>query len=84
MLVHFNKTGLPIFKENKRKRGISMKIKDIYELIKTNNCIKDVVLADGDSWVMFVREAVEAMYMQYSAIDIKSMEYKFNRLIIHI
>ena len=61
-----------------------MKVKDIYKLVKANNCIKDVVLADGDSWVMFVREAVEAMYMQYSAMDIKSMEYKFNRLIIHI
>ena len=48
-------------------------------------CIQaHVVLADGDSWVMFVREAVEAMYMQYSAMDIKSMEYKFNRLIINI
>ena len=63
---------------------MSMKIKDIYEMVKTNNCIKDVVLADGDSWVMFVREAVEAMYVQYSAMDIKSMEYKFNRLIINI
>ena len=61
-----------------------MKIKDIYELIKQNNCIKDVVLADGDSWVMFVREAVEAMYMQYSAMDIKAMEYRYNRLVIHI
>ena len=63
---------------------ISMKIKDIYELIKKNNCIKDVVLADGDSWVIFVREAVEVMYVQYSAKDIKSMEYKFNRLVIYI
>ena len=61
-----------------------MRVKDIYDLIKTNNCIKDVVLADGDSWVMFVREAVEAMYMQYSAMDIKSMEFRFNRLVIHI
>ena len=61
-----------------------MKIKDIYEMIKTNNCIKDVVLVDGDSWVMFVREAVEAMYMQYSAMDIKAMEYMYNRLVIHI
>ena len=63
---------------------ISMKIKDIYELIKKNNCIKDVVLADGDSWVLFVREGVEAMYMQYSAMDIKAMEYRYNRLVIHI
>ena len=61
-----------------------MKIKDICKLIEENNCIKDVVLADGDSWVMFVREAVEAMYMQYSAMDIKTMEYKYNRLIINI
>ena len=61
-----------------------MKIKDIYQLIKTNNCIKDVVLADGDSWVMFVREAVEAMYMQYSAMDIKQMEYRYNRLVVYI
>ena len=61
-----------------------MLVKDVYNLIKENNCIKDVVLADGDSWVMFVREAVEAMYMQYSAMDIKKMEYRYNRLIIHI
>ena len=61
-----------------------MKIRDIYEMIKTNNCIKDVVLADGDSWVMFVREAVEVMYVQYSAMDIKAMEYRYNRLVIHI
>ena len=61
-----------------------MKIKDIYQLVKTNNCIKDVVLADGDSWVMFVREAVEVMYVQYSAMDIKSFEYGYNRLVIHI
>ena len=61
-----------------------MKIKDVYSLIKNNNCIKDVVLADGDSWVMFIREAIEAMYMQYSSMDIKSMEFKFNRLIVHI
>ena len=61
-----------------------MRVKDIYGLVKENNCIKDVVLADGDSWVMFVREAVEAMYMQYSAMDIKHMEYRYNRLVIHI
>ena len=61
-----------------------MKIKDIYRLVKENNCIRDVVLVVGDCWVMFVREAVEVMYVQYSAMDIKSMEYKFNRLIIHI
>ena len=61
-----------------------MRVKDIYSLVKENNCIKDVVLADGDSWVMFVREAVEAMYMQYSAMDIKSMEFRYNRLVIHI
>ena len=61
-----------------------MKIRDIFKLIKENNCIRDVVLADGDSWVIFVREAVEVMYVQYSAMDIKSMEYKYNRLIIHI
>ena len=61
-----------------------MKVKDIYRLVKENNCIRDVVLEDGDSWVMFVREAVEVMYVQYSAMDIKSMEYKFNRLVIHI
>ena len=61
-----------------------MKVKDIYSLIKAHSCIKDVVLADGDSWVMFVREAVEAMYMQYSAMDIKSMEFRYNRLVIHI
>ena len=61
-----------------------MRVKDIYELVKANNCIKDVVLADGDSWVLFVWEAVEAMYMQYSAMDIKAMEYRYNRLVIHI
>ena len=61
-----------------------MKVKDIYKLVKKNNCIKDVVLADGDSWVMFVREAVEAMYMQYSAMDIKQMEYRYNRLVVYI
>ena len=74
---------MAILKEWDRKGG-SMKIKDIYQLIKTNNCIKDVVLADGDSWVMFVREAVEAMYMQYSAMDIKQMEYRYNRLVVYI
>ena len=61
-----------------------MRVKDIYRLVKENNCIRDVVLADGDSWVMFVREAVEVMYVQYSAMDIKSMEYRYNRLVIHI
>ena len=61
-----------------------MKIKDIYRLVKENNCIRDVVLADGDSWVMFVREAVEVMYVQYSAMDIKAMEYRYNRLVIYI
>ena len=61
-----------------------MKVKDIYSLIKANSCIKDVVLADGDSWVMFVREAVETMYMQYSAMDIKQMEYRYNRLVVYI
>ena len=61
-----------------------MKIKDIYSLVKENNCIRDVVLADGDSWLMFVREAVEAMYMLYSAMDIKAMEFRYNRLVIHI
>ena len=61
-----------------------MRVKDICKLVEANNCIKDVVLADGDSWVMFVREAVEAMYMQYSAMDIKSFEYGYNRLVIHI
>lgn len=63
---------------------MNVKIKDIYELVKANNCIKDVVLADGDSWVMFVREAVEAMYMQYSAMEIKSFNYCYNRLVINI
>ena len=61
-----------------------MKVKDIYRLVKENNCIRDVVLVDGDSWVMFVREAVEVMYVQYSAMDIKAMEYRYNRLVIHI
>ena len=61
-----------------------MRVKDIYSLVKENNCIKDVVLADGDSWVMFVREAVEAMYMQYSAMEIKSFKYCYNRLVINI
>ena len=61
-----------------------MKVKDIYRLVKENNCIRDVVLVDGDSWVMFVREAVEVMYVQYSAMDIKAMEYMYNRLVIHI
>ena len=61
-----------------------MRVTDIYRLVKENNCIRDVVLVDGDSWVMFVREAVEGMYMQYSAMDIKSMEYKYNRLVIYI
>ena len=61
-----------------------MKIKDIYRLVKENNCIRDVVLVDGDSWVMFVREAVEVMYVQYSAMDIKAMEYRYNRLVIYI
>ena len=61
-----------------------MRVKDIYRLVKENNCIRDVVLVDGDSWVMFVREAVEVMYVQYSAMDIKSMEYKYNRLVIYI
>lgn len=61
-----------------------MRVKDIYRLVKENNCIRDVVLVDGDSWVMFVREAVEVMYVQYSAMDIKAMEYRFNRLVIHI
>ena len=78
------KANLQASQKNERNGGLSMKIKDIYELIKQNNCIKDVVLADGDSWVMFVREAVEVMYVQYSAMDIKSMEYKYNRLIIYI
>ena len=61
-----------------------MRVKDIYRLVKENNCIRDVVLADGDSWVMFVREAVEVMYVQYSAMDIKAMEYRYNRLVIYI
>ena len=61
-----------------------MRVKDIIDLIEKVNAIKDIVLVDGDAWVMFVREAVEVMYVQYSAMDIKSMEYKFNRLIIHI
>ena len=61
-----------------------MRVKDICKLVEANNCIKDVVLADGDSWVMFVREAIEAMYMQYSAMDIKSFEYRYNRLVIYI
>ena len=61
-----------------------MRVKDIYRLVKENNCIRDVVLVDGDSWVMFVREAVEAMYMQYSAMDIKQMEYRYNRLVVYI
>ena len=61
-----------------------MRVKDIYRLIKENNCIRDVVLADGDSWVMFVREAVEVMYVQYSAMDIKQMEYRYNRLVVYI
>ena len=55
-----------------------MRVKDIYQLVKQNNCIKDVVLADGDSWVMFVREAVEAMYMQYSAMDITDLLFIYN------
>ena len=61
-----------------------MRVKDIIDLIEKVNAIKDIVLVDGDAWVMFVREAVEAMYMQYWAMDIKSMEYRYNRLVIHI
>ena len=61
-----------------------MLVKDLIDLIEKVNAIKDIVLVNGDAWVMLPSEAVEAMYMQYSAMDIKSMEYKFNRLIINI
>ena len=61
-----------------------MLVKDLIGLIEKVNAIKDIVLVDGDAWVMLPSEAVEVLYVQYSAMDIKSMEYKYNRLIIHI
>ena len=61
-----------------------MLVKDLIDLIEKVNAIKDIVLVNGDAWVMLPSEAVEALYMDYGNTDIKSMEYKFNRLIINI
>ena len=61
-----------------------MLVKDLIDLIEKVNAIKDIVLVNGDAWVMLPSEAVDVLYMQYSAMEIKSMEYKFNRLIINI
>lgn len=61
-----------------------MRVKDIIDLIEKVNAIKDIVLVDGDAWVMLPSEAVEVLYMDYGNIDIKSFEYKYNRLVIYI
>lgn len=61
-----------------------MKVKDLIDLIEKVNAIKDIVLVNGDAWVMLPSEAVDVLYMQYSAMDVKSMEYKYNRLVINI
>ena len=46
--------------------------------------LKGLTLVDGDAWVMLPSEAIEALYMDYGNVDIKSFEYQYNRLIIHI
>ena len=61
-----------------------MLVKDLIGLIEKVNAIKDIVLVDGDAWVMLPSEAVEVLYMQYSAMDIKSFSYQYNRLVINI
>ena len=61
-----------------------MLVKDLIDLIEKVNAIKDIVLVNGDAWVMLPSEAVDVLYMQYSAMDVKSMEYRYNRLVIHI
>ena len=61
-----------------------MMVKDLIGLIEKVNAIKDIVLVDGDAWVMFSSEAVEVLYMDYGNIDVKSFEYQYNRLIINI
>jgi hypothetical protein len=61
-----------------------MLVKDLIDLIEKVNAIKDIVLVNGDAWVMLPSEAVEVLYMDYGNIDIKSFEYRFNRLVINI
>ena len=61
-----------------------MLVKDLIDLIEKVNAIKDIVLVNGDAWVMLPSEAVEVLYMDYGNIDIKSMEYRYNRLVIYI
>ena len=77
--ANHNENGVQIY-----FAGNSISSSYLADLIEKVNAIKDIVLVNGDAWVMFVREAIEAMYMQYSAMDIKSMEYKYNRLVIYI
>ena len=59
-------------------------MKDLIDLIEKVNAIKDIVLVNGDAWVMLPSEAVDVLYMDYGNIDIKSFEYQYNRLVIHI
>lgn len=61
-----------------------MLVKDLIGLIEKVNAIKDIVLVDGDAWVMLPSEAIEALYMDYGNVDIKSFEYRYNRLVIYI
>ena len=61
-----------------------MLVKDLIDLIEKVNTIKDIVLVNGDAWVMLPSEAIDVLYMDYGNIDIKSFEYQYNRLIIHI
>ena len=61
-----------------------MLVKDLISLIEKVNAIKDIVLVDGDAYIMLASEAVEVLYMDYGNIDVKSFHYEYNRLIINI
>ena len=61
-----------------------MLVKDLVGLIEKVNAIKDIVLVDGDAWIMLQSEAIEVLYMDYGNLDIKSFHYEYNRLIINI
>ena len=61
-----------------------MLVKDLIDLIEKVNTIKDIVLVNGDAWVMLQSEAVDVLYMEYGNIDVKSFSYQYNRLVINI
>ena len=61
-----------------------MLVKDLINLIEKVNAIKDIVLVNGDAWVMLQSEAVDVLYMEYGNIDVKSFSYQYNRLVINI